>query len=78
VWILRFNDGEIDDGISAALSQAGLPQPNAPADISRFNNGEGIRNQDVVVWYAAHFTHDVQEEDGHGHIVGPVLRPAQW
>jgi Copper amine oxidase, enzyme domain len=79
VWILRFNDGEIDDGISAALSQAGLPQPNAPADISRFNNREGIRNQDVVVWYAAHFTHDLhEEEDGHGHIVGPVLRPAQW
>jgi hypothetical protein len=79
VWILRFNDGEIDDGISAAPSQAGASQQNAPADISRFNNGEGIRNQDVVVWYAAHFTHDVhEEEDGHGHIVGPVLRPAQW
>src|SRR5215208_170798 len=79
VWILRFNDGEIDDGISAAPSQAGASQRNAPADISRFDNGEGIRNQDVVVWYAAHFTHDVQEEeDGHGHIVGPVLRPAQW
>jgi hypothetical protein len=32
----------------------------------------------VVVWYAAHFTHDLHEENGHvGHIVGPVLRPAQ-
>jgi Copper amine oxidase, enzyme domain len=77
VWILRFNEGEVDDGISAAPSQTGPSQPNAPADISRFNNGEGIRNQDVVVWYAAHFTHDVHEEEA-GHIVGPVLRPAQW
>jgi hypothetical protein len=35
----------------------------------------------VVVWYAAHFSHDVHEdeEDGHvSHIVGPVLRPVQW
>jgi hypothetical protein len=77
VWILRFNEGEVDDGISAAPSQTGPSQPNAPADISRFNNGEGIRNQDVVVWYAAHFTHDVHEEEA-GHIVGPVLRPDQW
>ncbi|HET7270647.1 MAG TPA: hypothetical protein VFI90_06120, partial [Rubrobacter sp.] len=53
VWILRFNEGEVDDGISAAPSQTGPSQPSAPADISRFNNGEGIRNKDVVVWYAA-------------------------
>jgi hypothetical protein len=31
-----------------------------------------------VVWYAAHFTHDVGEEEEHGHYVGPILRPAQW
>jgi Cu2+-containing amine oxidase len=77
VWILRFNEGEVDDGISAAPSQTGSSQRNAPADIGRFNNGEAIRNQDVVVWYAAHFTHDVHEQEV-GHIVGPVLRPAQW
>jgi hypothetical protein len=77
VWILRFNEGEVDDGISAAPSQTGSSQRNAPADIGRFNNGEAIRNQDVVVWYAAHFTHDVHEQEV-GHIVGPVLRPARW
>jgi hypothetical protein len=27
----------------------------------------------VVVWYGAHFTHDVHEDVGH--VVGPVLRP---
>ena len=81
VWILRFNEGQIDDGISAAPSQAGESQANAPAQIGRFVNGESIVNQDVVVWYSAHFSHDVHEdeENGHaGHIVGPVLRPARW
>ena len=78
-WVLRFNDNQVDDGISAAPSQAGLSQANAPADIGRFINGESVFNQDVVVWYAAHFTHDLHEENGDtGHIVGPALRPVQW
>jgi Cu2+-containing amine oxidase len=77
VWILRFNEGQIDDGISAAPSQAGESQLNAPTNIGSFVNGESIVSRDVVVWYAAHFTHDVHEEEV-GHIVGPVLRPAQW
>src|SRR5262249_39635235 len=35
---------------------------------------------DVVVWYGAHFTHDVTHDTGGdaGHIVGPDLRPARW
>jgi len=79
VWVLRFNEGQIDDGISAAPSQAGASQANAPADINRFINGESTLNQDVVVWYAAHFTHDLHEENGHvGHTVGPTLRPVNW
>jgi hypothetical protein len=80
VWILRFNEGQVDDGISAAPSQAGASQANAPADINRFANGESISNQDVVVWYAAHFTHDVHEDEEEevGHIVGPVLLPVNW
>jgi hypothetical protein len=78
VWVLRFHEGEIDDGISAAPSQAGQSQLNAPADIDRFWNGEDVSNQDVVVWYAAHFTHDVGEEEEHGHYVGPTLRPVNW
>jgi Cu2+-containing amine oxidase len=76
VWILRQHDSEIDDGISAAPSQAEQPQPNAPADIGRFINGESTFNQDVAIWYAAHFTHNVHEENGH--IVGPTLQPVQW
>jgi hypothetical protein len=81
VWVLRYNDDQVDDGISAAPSQAGQSQANAPIAINRFVNGEDVSGQDVVVWYAAHFSHDVHEdeENGHvGHIVGPVLRPVQW
>ena len=77
MWVLRFNEGQIDDGISAAPSQAGDPQANAPARINRFVNGEGVANADIVLWYAAHFTHDLHEEEV-GHIVGPTLRPARW
>ncbi|MCA1716764.1 MAG: hypothetical protein LC781_07855 [Actinobacteria bacterium] len=76
VWILRHHDSEIDDGISAAPSEAGLSQPNAPADIGRFVNGESTYNQDIAIWYAAHFTHDVNAEIGH--IVGPTLQAVQW
>ncbi|HKH12980.1 MAG TPA: hypothetical protein VKA73_17700 [Rubrobacter sp.] len=76
-WILRFNDGQVDDGISAAPSQTGDSQASAPARINRFVDGESVANADVVLWYAAHFTHDVNEEDA-GHIVGPTLRPARW
>jgi hypothetical protein len=77
VWILRHRDPELDDGISAAPSQAGQSQLNAAAGINRFITGESTFNQDIVVWYAAHFTHDVHEEEV-GHTVGPVLQPTQW
>ena len=77
-WVLRFNEGQIDDGISAAPSQAGDPQPNAPAGINRFVNGESTRNQDIVVWYSAHFTHDLHEDEDTGHVLGPTLRPVRW
>jgi hypothetical protein len=79
VWILRHHDEELDDGISAAPSQTGPSQPNAPADIGRFINAESTENQDIAIWYAAHFTHDVHEEAGGiDHIVGPTLQPVRW
>lgn len=69
VWILQYHDSEIDDGVARLT----LP---AEAQLDRFINGESTYNQDVVIWYAAHFTHNVQEEPGE--YVGPVLQPAQW
>ncbi len=36
--------------------------------------------KDVVIWYAAHFTHNVRAEPPgeHGHIVGPTLKQVSW
>ncbi|HYX57338.1 MAG TPA: hypothetical protein VE818_14365 [Nitrososphaeraceae archaeon] len=40
-------------------------------------NHELIKNKDIVVWYAAHFTHIATHDDTTttGHIVGPDLVP---
>jgi hypothetical protein len=69
VWIVRYNGSEIDDGVPFLT----LP---AEAQLDRFVNGESIFNQDVVIWYGAHFSHDVHQDIGH--VVGPVLRPINW
>ena len=73
VWILHYRDTEIDDG-SVAVG------PPYEADIDRWVNGEAISNHDVVIWYGAHFTHDVHSDGPaqHGHIVGPDLKAVNW
>ena len=67
VWVLRYHGNELDDGFNSTTS------PNADAKIDQWVNGESVVSQDVVIWYAAHFTHDVHQVIGH--IVGPVLQP---
>lgn len=70
VWVLRYHPSEIDDGGSGI---------ETAADVDKFVNGEMVENQDVVVWYGAHFRHDVHEQGpGECHEVGPTLRPVQW
>jgi Copper amine oxidase, enzyme domain len=73
VWILRYRGSEIDDG-SVAVG------PPYEAGLDMWVNGESVLNQDVVIWYGAHFTHDVSHEHpgSHGHIVGPALKPVNW
>ena len=73
VWFTRYRGTEIDTGVTAT-------GPPYEANIGTFVNGESIVDTDVVVWYAAHATHDVaHEEPGHfGHIVGPELRKVKW
>jgi hypothetical protein len=44
------------------------------AHLDRFVTGASINNKDVVLWYAAHFTHDISQDAGH--IVGPDLVPS--
>ena len=73
LWILRYRGSEIDDGVHAV-------GPPYEAGIDHWVNGEAINGADVVVWYGAHFTHDItHEEPGHfGHIVGPDLKRVKW
>lgn len=73
VWVLRYHYNEIDDGVHAT-------GPPYEAGIDSFVNGEPVSNNDVVVWYGAHFTHDLAAEPPgtFGEKVGPDLRPVNW
>jgi hypothetical protein len=69
-WVLRHRPGELDDH----------PISDTEIEIDRFVTRQPLVNQDVVVWYGAHFTHDVHQ---HGaaepdHVVGPTLVPFKW
>jgi Cu2+-containing amine oxidase len=69
LWVLRYHPTEIDDGGSGI---------GTAADIDKFVNGELVENQDVVVWYGAHFRHDVHEQGiAECHEVGPTLVPVR-
>jgi hypothetical protein len=74
MWVLKYHSGEIDDGVGFKSTI------EAKANIDKFKNGEVVKDQDVVIWYAAHFKHDQGHEQGpeHGHIVGPDIRPLRW
>ena len=73
-WVLRYRGSEIDDGVNATSGSG------TEARIGNWVNGESVDNQDIVIWYGAHFTHDVSHEDPatHGHVVGPDLVPVDW
>ncbi len=72
-WILRYRGSEIDDGVVAV-------GPPYEAGLDTWVNGEPIDGADVVLWYGAHFTHDIaHEEPGEfGHVVGPDLKRVKW
>jgi Copper amine oxidase, enzyme domain len=73
VWILRYRGSEIDDG-SVAIG------PPYEAGLDAWVNGEAVNGTDVVVWYGAHFTHDVAHDHPgeFGHTVGPDLKRVRW
>ncbi|MDT7687411.1 MAG: hypothetical protein QOE46_170 [Acidobacteriota bacterium] len=77
VWILRYRSTELDDGVNCTTGGGGC---NTEANIDKFVNGESVNNQDVVIWYAGHVTHDVSHEPpgSFGHIVGPELKRVKW
>ncbi|WP_069886233.1 hypothetical protein [Streptomyces luteocolor] len=72
LWALRYRSTELDDGQNFAtdpqLTRARLDSLRTPA--------ESLLNTDVVLWYAAHFTHDAAHS--HGHVLGPDLTPENW
>lgn len=70
LWVLLYHENEIDDG---------GPVGGAEAHIDNFVDGEVVENADVVVWYGAHFRHDVNEQGAaECHQVGPTLSLVQW
>jgi hypothetical protein len=73
VWLLRYRGSEIDDGVIAT-------GPPYEAGLDAWVNGEPLNGTDVVVWYGAHFSHDLaHEQPGEfGHVVGPDLKLVKW
>ncbi len=73
VWVLRYHGNELDDGVNHT-------EPPCEAQIDGFVNSESVDQQDVVIWYAAHVTHDIAAEPPgtFGHIAGPELRAVRW
>jgi hypothetical protein len=71
VWFLRWHgSSEIHDGVRGITGTDALVKPR----IDNWVNGEAINQQDLVLWYGAHFWHD----DEHGHTpanpyVGPTI-----
>jgi hypothetical protein len=71
-WLLLAKAGEIDDGVNCTTCSASTIQ------IDNFVGPETLTaSSDVVVWYGAHFDHDVNSEEEH-HLLGPDLIPVGW
>lgn len=92
-WVLQYKNvvggtnvqNEIDDGETCV----NCTNTSAPIRISPFINNESVVDQDVVVWYGAHFIHSdgansLLDDDRYAmvisgsHVVGPDLRPVRW
>jgi Cu2+-containing amine oxidase len=74
LWVLKYQPNELDDGFAATGGSA----EETMEHIDKFINGELVRDQDVVLWYAAHFKHDQSHEGGGNHVVGPDIIPLKW
>jgi hypothetical protein len=70
-WAVRYRGAsETDDGYNQTSG------PGTAANIDGFVQGEVVENQDLVLWYGAHFAHREHEESGMDcHALGPTLRP---
>lgn len=79
VWVLRYDDSEVDDGVGPTVDPV-----QAPAQLDWFVTGEPVHSDDVVLWYAAHAVRPEPEPEGPGEegrapsMVGPDLVPFHW
>lgn len=91
-WVLQYKNvvggtnvqNEIDDGETCV----NCTNTSGAIRIAPFVNGESVVDQDVVVWYGAHFIHsdgqNLLDPDRYSmvisgsHVVGPDLRPVRW
>lgn len=72
LYALRWRPKQIDDG----RRKVSL---GAQANVAAFVAGESIVAADLVIWYAAHFRHTVDEDgDPHAPGIGPTLQPVRW
>jgi Cu2+-containing amine oxidase len=81
LWLVRYDSSKLapyDDGYDDTAGDG------TRADFSKMMTGTGasVVNQDVVVWYSAHFMHDQMKNRGDSkkdnHVVGPDLVPGKW
>jgi hypothetical protein len=95
LWVLRYKNvaggsnlqNEIDDGWSSIGGNC-TTTGGSCINITPFINNESVANQDVVVWYGAHFVHadgaNLMNPDrspsilSGTHVVGPDIRPVRW
>lgn len=79
MWALRYHAGQDADGHRPSDSNICMPADitclwmQTTADITQFVTGENVYQQDVVLWYGAHFVHDISTPEPH--VVGPDIQP---
>ncbi|HEX8637132.1 MAG TPA: hypothetical protein VF692_03640, partial [Pyrinomonadaceae bacterium] len=81
-WLLKYK------GTAAEPDELDDLNSGSAANFAPWLNNESLVDQDVVVWYSAHFIHNdgasLLDPDRSGlvltgsHVVGPVLRPIRW
>ncbi|MCP9494412.1 MAG: hypothetical protein MSG64_08160 [Pyrinomonadaceae bacterium MAG19_C2-C3] len=84
MWFLRYKaNSEIDDGRVSTTSPTEI-------GLDSYVGGESIINQDLVVWYGAHFIHTQDTHgdaakspvnaahEGENRLIGPDLIPVNW
>jgi hypothetical protein len=96
LWVLRYKNvtggtnlqNEIDDNWGS-IGGTCTATNGSCININQFINNESVVNEDVVVWYGAHFVHsdgaNLLEPNrlnpsilSGSHVVGPDIRPIRW